>query len=558
MMKVIISMKYFCFLLFMCQLFAADYLIFKGRCSPASANITVHFGDCYQLSSLMISMNSFPGEEDIVSGSNITDLFIGSGDRNSNISIKLVIDDINSKKMHYEIYNFSRTCQGNSYNTSTFTYQICENYNKLSGGSFLAMREWVVEDLTSSSSGSFTSGESSTTGTSETSTTGTSADTAGTSSDDLTIILSSIVSAGVFTIVALLVITICTLCFLCACCLICFILIIVVMFISGGGLIGLSGVGYKLAFNKKQVEDDVSFIEKIGEGSSGVIFKATYKNKTVAVKKIEIDSQSMTEAMREIDMMTSLPEHDNVVNIINWYPRDNNIFIIMKYYEMGSLYSLIHSKKLPLAMKLNYLIDTINGIKHLHDNNIVHRDIAARNVLVDEKGYASISDFGMSRKFDGDDNGQQTQNKILPIRSSAPESILKSVYSKSSDIYSIGILIFEILTQSVPFGKMNNAEILINVCHKDQRPVFDDTHHIPDTIKIICQKCWLKNPDQRPDIAEILQALHLTSDTDSCQINNSPASPMSSHSSTDITSSCNISPDNRVQGEHSGEYVGFV
>jgi len=152
------------------------------------------------------------------------------------------------------------------------------------------------------------------------------------------------------------------------------------------------------------------------------------------------------------------------------------------------------------------MLDSSLGIAHLHDNCIVHRDIAARNMLL-KGGRIKVTDFGMSREKESKgESARHTQNSVGPLKFMAPESLSEQVYSYKSDVWSTGILFWEILTGgAVPYGVMSAFQVVPEILSNGLRV------HPPEgtnekLVKLL-DECFQLDPLLRPTIKAIIEIL---------------------------------------------------
>jgi len=149
------------------------------------------------------------------------------------------------------------------------------------------------------------------------------------------------------------------------------------------------------------------------------------------------------------------------------------------------------------------------GMYHLHENKIIHRDLAARNILL-HHGESKISDFGMSRSLNQQNEGK-TKSMIGPIRWMAPESLGEQLYSSKSDIWTYGIVLYEIVARKEPHEK--EVQLLIGAKIRDEglTPEIpndnDDGDDCPKCLKEVMEMCWKKDPTQRPEFDTICKFL---------------------------------------------------
>jgi serine/threonine protein kinase len=157
-------------------------------------------------------------------------------------------------------------------------------------------------------------------------------------------------------------------------------------------------------------------------------------------------------------------------------------------------------KKLPLANKIELIRGIAAGMSHLHSHNIIHRDLAARNILLTGNGHPKISDFGMSRILQEQQEGK-TQSTLGPVRWMAPESISQRTYSKQSDVWTFGIVVWEIIAQKEPHLAVNPVDIGRLIRDQNLTPKIPED--CPQKLQEIMTLCWKRDPNERPSIEHI-------------------------------------------------------
>jgi predicted Ser/Thr protein kinase len=248
--------------------------------------------------------------------------------------------------------------------------------------------------------------------------------------------------------------------------------------------------------------------QQIASGSFGAVYAAAYNNTPVAVKVHQSNMLSTDDFLNEANLALSIKPHPNVLVTLGITQLDENtIGLVMEYCAGGSLWSQI--KDHPPQSKqqvLDMLVSIASGLEHLHSNGIIHRDVAARNVLITAEGHLKLADFGMSRKLKEGD-GSKTNQTIGPAASMAPESIRNGTYSKKSDVWMFGIMIYEILSGKKPHGSAENlVSVAIDIRETGRIPTLDE--HVDDFFKQLMHKCCQFEPDQRPDFEQIIQELN--------------------------------------------------
>ncbi len=202
----------------------------------------------------------------------------------------------------------------------------------------------------------------------------------------------------------------------------------------------------------------------------------------------------------------------------------DKVYIIMEYCPGGSLYNFLRSDKfLSIKQKIKILLDCVLGLHHLHTKNppILHRDIKSLNILLKEipsnenqQVYAKICDYGLARLLESD----CTRTLMSPVGTpawTAPEIIEGEKYRLSVDIYSFGIVIWEIFSGKIPYSykKYNNMQIMNLVCNQDLRPNLEDlAGDMPSALKSLMQSCWNKDHGIRPKTIGIIEILNNIND----------------------------------------------
>jgi serine/threonine protein kinase len=168
---------------------------------------------------------------------------------------------------------------------------------------------------------------------------------------------------------------------------------------------------------------------------------------------------------------------------------------------------LIHSD-FPLDQDQAYQIalGIAQGLDHLHKGGVVHRDVAARNVLLDENLVPKIADFGFARDLGKRDWGVTTE-EFGPVKIMAPESILFRMYSPKSDVWSFGLILVELYSRKQIYDKVPFSDVMKQVCHlKQTYPIPEEA---PPLMQKLMQLCWKYEPTQRPDMNTICHLLQI-------------------------------------------------
>jgi serine/threonine protein kinase len=175
--------------------------------------------------------------------------------------------------------------------------------------------------------------------------------------------------------------------------------------------------------------------------------------------------------------------------------------IIVEFASGGSLYTLLHNEtKMTNEDKIHYCKGIASGMGHLHAENIIHRDLAARNILLDGGNNPKVSDFGLSRRAFGEIENQ-TKSDVGPLKWMAPEAIKDRVYSQRSDVWSYGVLCWEIVAREDPYPDMDALQVASRVVFNGLRLQYP--YDTPEVLKDIMTWCFQTDPSQRPNFKQV-------------------------------------------------------
>ncbi|XP_009769085.1 putative serine/threonine-protein kinase SIS8 isoform X2 [Nicotiana tabacum] len=255
--------------------------------------------------------------------------------------------------------------------------------------------------------------------------------------------------------------------------------------------------------------EDITLGERIGLGSYGEVYRGDWHGTEVAVKKFidqDITGESLEEFKSEVRIMKRL-RHPNVVLFMGAVTRPPNLSIITEFLHRGSLYRLIHrsNNQLDERRRLRMALDAARGMNYLHNCTpmVVHRDLKSPNLLVDKNWVVKVCDFGLSR---------MKQSTFLSSRSTAgtaewmaPEVLRNEPSDEKCDVYSYGVVLWELCTLQQPWGGMNPMQVVGAVGFQHRR--LDIPDDMDPAIADIIRKCWQTDPKLRPSFAEIMAAL---------------------------------------------------
>jgi predicted Ser/Thr protein kinase len=248
---------------------------------------------------------------------------------------------------------------------------------------------------------------------------------------------------------------------------------------------------------------DITLIRRLGdvEESTAKVFLATWNGVEVAVKLFHTD-EALDEFEVEARMMAKVSHHPGMVNLIGISHCDTGVALVMGLCRGGSLLSALEQHRVIHLVKTGVLLQVACALSFLHSLGVVHRDIAARNVLLDEHGRARLSDFGLSRTLEEGQDVQTTTSYVGPWRWMAPESIERREYSMASDCYSFAMLMFEVWSDGeVPFSTMTTlGDVAVHVVRDDARP--EMPVGTPQAHVELAKRLWERDPRNRATMAD--------------------------------------------------------
>ncbi|EEB19123.1 protein tyrosine kinase 2 beta, putative [Pediculus humanus corporis] len=256
----------------------------------------------------------------------------------------------------------------------------------------------------------------------------------------------------------------------------------------------------------------IDLLEIIGEGQFGDVFRGSYTEKEgsvipVAVKTCKADSDVSTgEKFLEEAYVMQQFEHPHIIKLIG-VCSESPIWIVMELARLGEMRAYLQSNasRLDLATLLLFSFQLSTALSYLESKKFVHRDIAARNVLVSTPHAVKLADFGLSRVLDNQSYYKSSKGK-LPIKWMAPESINFRRFTTASDVWMFGVCIWEILMLGVkPFQGVKNNDIISKLENGERLPL---PPNCPPRLYSLMSQCWYYEPSKRPTFKYIRQILN--------------------------------------------------
>jgi len=258
---------------------------------------------------------------------------------------------------------------------------------------------------------------------------------------------------------------------------------------------------------------DIKIIRKLGEGAHGEVWEGKWKGIHVAVKKLlTLENTDIAEFLAEADLMRKMRPHPNVVLYLGVCRQP--LCLVTEFVANGNLLALIKKEPINNDMKLKICQGIAAGMFYLHEQGVLHRDLAARNILLDALNNPKVSDFGMSR-IAMDDSAYKTSANVGPIRWMAPEALAERTSSPKTDVWSFGVVIYEMLMRKIPYHGVGLAQVGAQVAMGRISLLSEfsnETEEFPPKLVTVMTQCLQFNPDDRPDFSQIVDLLEVESE----------------------------------------------
>ncbi|XP_047425371.1 fibroblast growth factor receptor 1-A-like isoform X2 [Mugil cephalus] len=317
--------------------------------------------------------------------------------------------------------------------------------------------------------------------------------------------------------------------------------------VSGPSSSFLSGVSeYELPYDPvwELPRDRLVLGNPLGEGCFGLVVQAEVvgidRNKPTrltraAVKMLKADAteKDLSDLISEMEMMKMIGKHKNIINLLGACTQDGPLYVVVEYASQGNLREYLRARR-PAGLEywsgsrrsslegvevrelVSAAYQVARGMSYLASKKCIHRDLAARNVLVTEDDVMKIADFGLARDIHHIDYYKKTTNGRLPVKWMAPEALFDRIYTHQSDVWSFGVLLWEIFTLGgSPYPGVPVEELfkLLKEGHRMEKP-----SSCPQELYQMMSDCWNAVPSHRPTfqtlVDELDRTLSITSNQD--------------------------------------------
>ncbi|BAU80032.1 serine-threonine kinase [Tokyovirus A1] len=244
---------------------------------------------------------------------------------------------------------------------------------------------------------------------------------------------------------------------------------------------------------------EISLGKQLGMGSFGVVHSATWKGIHIAVKRVINQNMSEDSKLRfreEVALLASF-DHKNIATFVGCCFEKPNISLVTVLETPGDLGTLLSlGEKMEWETKRKILSGVCEGLCYLHSKGVVHRDIKSSNILVNDVWEAKISDFGFARLK----QENMTMTSVGSTAYMAPEVLSGSRYDEKADVYSFGVLVWEVITKKKPYEGQSPVRVAELAREGKRLSIPNDC---PKDIKKLLKKCWEEDPNKRPSMSEV-------------------------------------------------------
>ncbi|XP_049542294.1 mitogen-activated protein kinase kinase kinase 13-A isoform X2 [Anopheles darlingi] len=270
-------------------------------------------------------------------------------------------------------------------------------------------------------------------------------------------------------------------------------------------VLSLIGKSHIMEMKSKQTEDweipyeTISDMVWLGSGAQGAVFCGKLRNELVAVKKVREAKETDIKHLRKLD-------HENIVKFKGVCTQEPAFCIIMEYCPYGPLHKLLQDNGgiITPQQLVSWSHQIALGMQYLHSHKIIHRDLKSPNILIGDNEVIKISDFGTSREWNEISTKMSFAGTVAWM---APEVIRNEPCNEKVDIWSYGVVLWELLTGEVPYKNVDSSQIIFGVGNNSLYLPIPGS--CPEGFKLLIKQCWSAKPRNRPSFKIILQHLDI-------------------------------------------------
>ena len=264
-------------------------------------------------------------------------------------------------------------------------------------------------------------------------------------------------------------------------------------------------------YTGKRLDGRYEIHELIGVGGMALVYRAydQIDDRTVAIKILKdefLGNEDFIRRFKNESKAIAVLSHPNIVKVYDVSFGDQIQYIVMEYIDGITLREYLdQQKEIKWKEAIHFTVQILRALQHAHEKGIIHRDIKPQNIMLLQDGTIKVTDFGIAR-FSRNETRTMTDKAIGSVHYIAPEQARGDLTDEKADIYSVGVMLYEMITGQLPFEADNAVSVAIMQLQADPRPPKDINPAIPDGLEEITLKAMQKDPSQRyQSAAEMLR-----------------------------------------------------
>ncbi|MFC1629444.1 serine/threonine protein kinase [Gemmatimonadota bacterium] len=242
-------------------------------------------------------------------------------------------------------------------------------------------------------------------------------------------------------------------------------------------------------------------VDKLGEGGMGAVYKAedSTLNRLVAIKALSSHLSENDEArerfVREAQAASSL-NHSNITTIYELLEDDGEQFIVMEYVDGKTIRDVVESSRVSIRKAVDILIQSAEALEAAHNKGILHRDVKSANIMVSMEGNVKVMDFGLAH-LEERSQLTRTGTTMGTLAYSSPEQLVGSPVDRRSEVFSLGVVFYELLTGQLPFKSPSEGELVFEIINTEQDMLTTCREDVPESVCSVVNKMLIKKPELR-------------------------------------------------------------